>query len=324
MLGHLECFVSSAENGSFSAAGRKLGISSAAVGKNVTKLENLVGVRLFQRNTRKLILTEQGERFLQEVSGGLLTIQCALKGLSSGGGVPVGTLKISMGTTFGMTYVLPLLGEFLERYPAIIPDWNFDNRQVDLIGDKFDAAIGGGFELPQGIIARELAPSHSILVASADYLRRFDAITLPEQLNGCAGIRIRSPQTGRVSATPLRNGDNEQRALSLPIKMTVNEPEAASRAAEMGLGVALISMPHALPYLESKRLVRVLPEWYVDRGGIYLYFPTTKFLPTKTRVFVDYITERFHQQQLAKRFDARQNEKSPKKGASSSSVLSDD
>ena len=86
MLGHLECFVSSAENGSFSAAGRKLGLSPAAVSKNVTRLEAVVGVRLFQRNTRKLILTEAGERFLGEVSGGLQSIQCALKGLSSGGG----------------------------------------------------------------------------------------------------------------------------------------------------------------------------------------------------------------------------------------------
>ncbi|CAI1828437.1 D-malate degradation protein R [Serratia marcescens] len=86
MLGHLECFVSSAENGSFSAAGRKLGLSPAAVSKNVTRLEAVVGVRLFQRNTRKLILTEAGERFLSEVSGGLQSIQCALKGLSSGGG----------------------------------------------------------------------------------------------------------------------------------------------------------------------------------------------------------------------------------------------
>ena len=87
--------------------------------------------------------------------------------------------------------------------------------------------------------------------------------------------------------------------------MTVNEPEAAARAAEMGLGIALIGMPNAAPYLESGRLVRVLPGWYVDRGSVYLYFPTTKFLPTKTRVFVDFITEQFRLQKLAARFDAR-------------------
>ncbi|ANS45041.1 LysR family transcriptional regulator [Serratia inhibens] len=305
MLGHLECFVSSAENGSFSAAGRKLGISSAAVGKNVTRLETLVGVRLFQRNTRKLILTEEGERFLQEVSGGLQSIQCALKGVSSSGGIAAGTLKVSMGTAFGLHFVMPLLPAFLSRYPAIVPDWHFDNRKVDMIGEHFDAAIGGGIELAQGMIARELAPAHGVLVASADYLRRHPLLSQPEQLANHAGIFIRSPQTGRIRNLPLRNADNEQRAPLMTINMTVNEPEAAARAAEMGLGIALIAMPNALPYLESGRLVRVLPAWYVDRGSVYLYFPTTKFLPSKTRVFVDYITEQFRLQKLAKRFDAR-------------------
>ncbi|RJF52846.1 LysR family transcriptional regulator [Serratia inhibens] len=305
MLGHLECFVSSAENGSFSAAGRKLGISSAAVGKNVTRLETLVGVRLFQRNTRKLILTEEGERFLQEVSGGLQSIQCALKGVSSSGGIAAGTLKVSMGTAFGLHFVMPLLPAFLSRYPAIVPDWHFDNRKVDMIGEHFDAAIGGGIELAQGMIARELAPAHGVLVASADYLRRHPLLSQPEQLANHAGIFIRSPQTGRIRNLPLRNADNEQRAPLMTINMMVNEPEAAARAAEMGLGIALIAMPNALPYLESDRLVRVLPAWYVDRGSVYLYFPTTKFLPSKTRVFVDYITEQFRLQKLAKRFDAR-------------------
>lgn len=252
MLGHLECFVSSAESGSFSAAGRKLGISSAAVGKNVTKLESLVGVRLFQRNTRKLTLTEEGERFLQEVSGGLLSIQCALKGLSSSGGVAAGTLKVSMGTAFGLHFVLPMLPDFLADYPAIVPDWHFDNRQVDLIGEHFDAAMGGGIELAQGMIARELAPAHGVLVvASTAYLQQHPLLQQPEQLVSHAGIFIRSPQTGRVRNLPLRNADNEQRAPTMTIKMTVNEPEAAARAAEMGLGIALISMPNALPYLES-------------------------------------------------------------------------
>jgi DNA-binding transcriptional LysR family regulator len=176
---------------------------------------------------------------------------------------------------------------------------------VDLIGEHFDAAMGGGIELAQGMIARELAPAHGVLVASTQYLNQYPSLQQPEQLVSHAGIFIRSPQTGRVRNLPLRNADNEQRAPSMTIKMTVNEPEAAARAAEMGLGIALISMPNALPYLESGRLVRVLSGWYVDRGSVHLYFPTTKFLPTKTRVFVDFITEQFRLHKLATRFDAR-------------------
>ncbi|MCA5110839.1 LysR family transcriptional regulator, partial [Klebsiella pneumoniae] len=81
-------------------------------------------------------------------------------------------MKVSMGTAFGLHFVLPMLPEFLARYPAIVPDWHFDNRQVDLIGEHFDVAMGGGIELAQGMIARELAPAHGVLVASVEYLQR--------------------------------------------------------------------------------------------------------------------------------------------------------
>ena len=166
MLVHLDCFVISADTGSFSAAARQLGLTSAAVGKNVTTLETELGVRLFQRSTRKLMLTEAGERFLQEVRGGLTTVKMAMQGLSTSTERPSGTLKVSMGTYFGMHFILPLLVEFLARYPDIEPDWEFDNHKIDLIGERFDAAIGGGFDLPQGIVARELAPVHAVLAAS--------------------------------------------------------------------------------------------------------------------------------------------------------------
>jgi DNA-binding transcriptional LysR family regulator len=136
MLGHLECFVCSAENGSFSAAGRKLGISSAAVGKNVTKLETIVGVRLFQRNTRKLILTEEGERFLQEVSGGLLSIQCALKGISSSGGVAAGHAgRSAWGTAFRPAFLSCRCCPTFWRVTRQLSQTGIStNRKVDLIG----------------------------------------------------------------------------------------------------------------------------------------------------------------------------------------------
>jgi len=164
----IECFVRSAEVGSFAEAARRLGLTPAAVGKSVAKLETRVGVRLFQRSTRRLTLTEAGRLFLAEVADSLQTIQNAVSTLADAQGRPAGTLKVSMGTVFGGLYIVPMLGAFLRRYPDIHPDWHFDNRQVDLIGQGFDAAIGGGFELPQGVVARRLSPAHRVLVASAD------------------------------------------------------------------------------------------------------------------------------------------------------------
>ncbi|MCD5980298.1 LysR family transcriptional regulator [Pseudomonas savastanoi pv. glycinea] len=300
----IECFVRSAEVGSFAEAARRLSLTPAAVGKSVARLEARLGVRLFQRSTRSLTLTEAGQRFLTEVAASFTTIQNAVANLASAEGQPTGTLKVSMGTIFGRLYIVPLLAEFLRRYPAITPDWHFDNRQVDLIGQGFDAAIGGGFDLPQGVVARKLAPAHRVLVASPGYLAGQPAIDQPEDLQNHPGILIRSPQTGRIRSWPLTSRDHQYSPLDLKPRMTMSDSEAACSAAEQGLGIALVSMPFAVPYLRSGQLLRVLPDWYVDDGNISLYYTEHKLLPGKTRAFVDFVLEQFAQQGLSAAFSA--------------------
>ncbi|RJF92078.1 LysR family transcriptional regulator [Noviherbaspirillum saxi] len=303
-LNSIECFVRAAEAGSFSEAARRLGLTPAAVGKNVAKLEAQAGVRLFHRSTRSLALTEAGQRFLAEVSGGLGTIQAAIANLSNADGEPSGTLRVSMGNAFGMTYIVPLLERFLQRYPHISPDWHFDNRTVDLISENFDAAIGGGFDIPPGVVARELGPAHRVLVASTRYLEQRAAIVMPSELSECDGILVRSPQTGRVRPWTLRNRAGQQVSIDLRQHITMSDPDAVCRIAEMGLGIALTSLPHALPYLEKGTLVRVLPDWYVDAGMLALYFPAQNLMPAKTRAFVDFVVTHFREAKLAQRFSA--------------------
>lgn len=300
----IECFVRSAEVGSSAEAARRLSLTPAAVGKSVARLEARLGVRLFQRSTRSLRLTEAGQRFLTEVAASFTTIQNAVANLASAEGQPAGTLKVSMGTIFGRLYIVPLLAEFLRRYPAITPDWHFDNRQVDLIGQGFDAAIGGGFDLPQGVVARKLAPAHRVLVASPGYLAGQPAIDQPEDLQNHPGILIRSPQTGRIRSWPLTSRDHQYSPLDLKPRMTMSDSEAACSAAEQGLGIALVSMPFAVPYLRSGQLLRVLPDWYVDDGNISLYYTEHKLLPGKTRAFVDFVLEQFDEQGLPAAFSA--------------------
>jgi len=300
----IECFVRSAEVGSFAEAARRLSLTPAAVGKSVAKLEARLGVRLFQRSTRSLTLTEAGQLFLSEVGASLTTIQNAVANLASAGGQPAGTLKVSMGTVFGRLYIVPLLGEFLQRYPAINPDWHFDNRQVDLIGQGFDAAIGGGFELPQGVVARRLTPAHRVLVASEDYLHNHAPISHPDDLKQHEGILIRSPQTGRVRSWQLTHRDQQHSTLTLRARMTMSDSEAACATAMQGLGIALVSMPFAVAYLQAGTLQRVLPDWFVDDGNISIYYAEHKLLPGKTRAFVDFVIEQFAEQGLGRRFSA--------------------
>jgi DNA-binding transcriptional LysR family regulator len=303
-VANLESFVRSAEFGSFSAAARRLGLTPAAVSRNVAHLEGRLGVRLFQRSTRHLTLTEAGERFLHSVSGGLESIQAAIAAVADDAAQPAGVLKVSMAPAFGLEYLLPLLPAFLARYPTIVPDWQFDNRQVDLVAGGFDAAIGGGIELTSGIVARELARAHIVAVAAPSYLVDKPLPRDPGGLAAFGGIVRRSVQSGRLQAWVMRNAAGEEIAAELPPRLVLNDPEAMCRAALMGLGVSLVPLPHVLPHLESRALVRLLPGWYADAGPISLYFAGRKLLPAKTRAFVDFIVEQFQRQNLARRFSA--------------------
>src|ERR1700761_7657816 len=169
-LANLESFVRSAETGSFSAAARRLMLTPAAGSRNVALLERNLGVRLFQRSTRKLTLSEAGERFLMEIGGNLEALQAAIASVSNDRSEPAGVLRVSMAPTFGITDVMPLLPAFLVRYPMIRPAWQFENRPVDLIEEGYDAALGGGFDLAPGVVSRPLAPAHLVAVASPAYM----------------------------------------------------------------------------------------------------------------------------------------------------------
>jgi DNA-binding transcriptional LysR family regulator len=298
-------FVCAAEVASFAEAGRRLAISSAAVGQNVARLEAHLGVRLFQRTTRSLALTEAGERFLIEVRDGLGSIQLALANTSCAVKGPSGTLKVSMGVGLAREYVLPALPKFLKKYPALVPDWHFENRPVDLIAEGFDAAIGGGIDLRPGLIARVLAPAHRVLLASPDYLSTAPPMTSPRDQARHPGILIKSPQTGRVRPWILSNALNHQAPITLQTSMTMSDPDAACQAAALGLGVTLVSLITALPYLESGQLVRLLPEWYVDGGNLSVYFAERKLLPAKTRVFIEFLADEFARRDLSRRLSGK-------------------
>jgi len=303
-LANLESFVRSAETGSFSSAARRLALTPAAVSRNVAQLERNLGVRLFQRSTRGLTLSEAGERFLQSVQGGLDSIQGAIADITVNAGQPAGVLKLSTSQALGMDYLLPLMPAFLKRYPAVTPDWFLDNRPLDLIAGGFDAAIGGGFDLPPGMVARELAQVHIIAAASPAFLRGKRSPKDPAGLGDFDSVAMRSPLNSRVRTMVMRHRNGaEMAAVQKPV-MLFNDPDAVCHATLLGVGIGLVGVLHALPHLQSGALVRVLPDWHGDVGPLSLYFASQKLLPGKTRVFVDFVTEAFREQKLAHRLSA--------------------
>ena len=304
-LSLLTSFVRAAEHGSFSAAARSLGLTAAAVSKNVARLESLVGVRLFHRSTRRLALTEGGERFLAQVQDPLASLDAAFAGLRVRDDVAAGTLKVSMGQALGRNFLVPLLGEFLERHPAVMPDWHFDNRRVDLVGEGFDAAVGGGFALTPGVVARELAPVHIVAVASPGYLGGRALPQQPDDFAALDGIMRRSSPTGRVRPWTLRARRGVDQPVPCRPRLIFNDPEAIALAARQGLGVALVPMPFAFAHIASGELVRLLPGWYSDAGPLSIYYPSRRLLPAKTSAFVDFVVERFRASGFARLVDGR-------------------
>lgn len=301
-LANLESFVKSAETASFSEAARRMALTPAAVSRNVAMLERNLGVRLFQRSTRKLVLTEAGERFLQSIGGNLDALQAAIADVSSGASEPAGVLKVSLSPTFGVTHILPLLPELLRRYPLVRPEWHFENRPVDLVAEGYDVAIGGGFDLAPGIVARTLAPAHVIAVTSPVYIAKRTRPTDPAGLSQLAGIVMRSLRTGRIRHWAMRDVAGAEMMATLPETIVVNDPAAMREAARLGLGVAMLAVPDVLPELENGSLVRLLPHWYADAGAISLYYASRTLLPAKTRAFVDLVAEAFKRDRLAERF----------------------
>jgi DNA-binding transcriptional LysR family regulator len=304
-LQHLVCFVQTAEHGSFSAAARVLGLTPAGVSKNVARLEKDLGTRLFHRSTRRLTLTEGGERLLQQVDSPLAALQGALAGEGMQQDVPAGTLKVSMGQAFGRHFLVPLLADFLARYPAVVPDWHFDNRRVDLVGEGFDAAIGGGFVLAPGVVARELARIHIVAVASPAYMAGRPMPQAPSDLAAFDGIMRRSSPSGRVRPWSLRTRRAPETMVPCQPKLIFSDPEAIAQAVRLGLGVAMLPMPFAFAGLASGELVRLLPGWYSDAGPLSLYYPTRHLLPAKTRVFAEFVVENFRAARFASLVDGR-------------------
>jgi DNA-binding transcriptional LysR family regulator len=292
-LSNLESFIRSAEAGSFSAAARRLGLTPTAISRNVAMLERNLDVRLFHRTTRKLSLTEAGELLLENMGGSLDVLQAALSQVGAASTGPSGLLKISTPTGLGLTYLMPMLPTLRERYPNLRVEWHLENRQVDIVAEGFDLTVGGGVGRGEGLVAVPLAPAHLVAVAAPAYLAGRSPPRTPADLAALDGIVVRGSNQGRVRHWTMRNAAGEEAVIELRESLIVNDAIGVKEAATLGLGVALLVVPDALPGLLAGTLVRLLPDWWAEAGKISLFYSTRNLMPAKTRVFIDFLKEEF-------------------------------
>jgi len=289
-FGAIPVFVAVVENGGFSAAARTLGISKSAVSKRINQLEAHLGVRLLHRTTRKLSLTEAGERYFEHAAQALTAAGQAEDAVTELQGEPQGNLKISSPMSFGRLHVAPLIPKLLQRYPKLQIDLVMDDRKVDLVAGGFDVAIRAGNLPASTLIARKLAPVHQVLCASPDYIDRYDRPGTPAELSGHNCV-LYSYSSDADEWTLIGEGGPE--TVTVSGSYQVNNSEALLEALREGIGIGRLPTFVAGPDLKTGRLVKLFEAYRIPEFTIYAVFPERQYLPAKVRAFLDFAIEYF-------------------------------
>ncbi|WP_328807254.1 LysR substrate-binding domain-containing protein [Paraburkholderia elongata] len=265
-----------------------LGISASGVGKNVTRLERSLGVRLFHRSTRSVTLTAEGEMFVERARRILAEFDAAQAELSEASAVPKGRLRIGL-PMIGEPF-LPVLAEFQRRYPEVELDLDFDNRNVDVIEEGYDAVVRSGDVGDSRLTSRRLGSFRMLLVGAPDYFERRGKPAHPRQLAEHACIQFRMPNTGKLQVWQLWRDADEPDA-QLTAAVTCNTNEARLCFALEGLGIAYMSDFTVRNALSDGRLVTVLDEYTTDHNTFQLLWPSGRHITPKLRAFIDFISE---------------------------------
>ncbi|MGK5052428.1 LysR family transcriptional regulator [Janthinobacterium sp. RB2P8] len=289
-LSGVALFVQLAQAGSFVAAARQAGISPSAVSKSLARLEQRLGVRLFQRSTRQLSLTAEGKLFLARSETILEQMQAAQEELA-GHLAPHGRLRLSLPELGGL--FLPALAAFSRKHPAIALDLDFSDALADVVGDGFDAVIRIGAPRDSRLAARKLGQFRSCLVASPVYLARHGTPSRPLDLQHHACLHYRFRHSGKIEQWQLRQDDGEA-APDLPQSMICNNVEARLHFAGQGLGIAWLPDFHVRSAIADGRLVEVLMDYAIadhPAHSCWLLWPSGPHLAPKVRALVDFLAE---------------------------------
>lgn len=282
-------FVQVAETRSFVAAGRLLSISASAVGKRVARLEEKLGVRLFHRSTRSVMLTAEGTLFLERSRRILAEIEAAELELSRAAGAPRGRLRVSLPLVSSL--VLPVLGEFMRTYPEVELDLDFTDRMVDVIEEGFDAVVRTGEPADSRLSARRLGRFTLHLVASPDYLAHRGTPSAPADLLQHTCLHYRFPNSGKLERWALRQTPGEP-DLQLPTSMICNNIETRMCFALQGLGIAYLPDFAIREPLADGRLRSILADHVEHTGVFHVLWPASKQTSPKVRAFVDFLCAR--------------------------------
>ena len=293
MIDELRTLAQIAGCGSFSAAGRVLGLSPSSISRQMDKLEAQFGLQLLYRSTHHVTLTDAGQQLLQKAVPVFEQIDELNELARRQHAEPRGLLRISAFETFGRLHVAPLLPDFLRRYPQLQVCLELDNRKVDMLRENYDLCIRNGVPQDSSLRARRLMPLDFLLVASPDYLAQYGAPQKPQDLatHNCLVLDRRRQQTWWHFH---RAGESQRVAVAG--NLLAPGGEVLLQGVRAGLGLTILGRWMVQADLQAGTLQQVLPEWRADvyeesGGGIYLLYKDERYQRPALRALIDYLVE---------------------------------
>ncbi|MGQ0651571.1 MAG: LysR family transcriptional regulator [Betaproteobacteria bacterium] len=276
--------------GSLSAAARELGLSPALISRKLAALESRLGVRLINRTTRSLHLTDEGVSYHESCARVLAEIDEAEAAVSAGRVEPRGTLKVALPASFGHQHIAPLIPEFAARYPEVQISLSLSDRSVSLIEEGFDLAVRIAELEDSSLAARRLAPNRRVVCASPAYLARHGTPRTPQDLarHNCLTT------TDFTASWEYKDAQNRRGTVRVTARYVSDNWEVLREWALAGLGVALKSTWDVHRHLADGSLVELCPGYTFDSDvAIYAVYPHRRFLPAKTRAFIEFLAASF-------------------------------
>jgi DNA-binding transcriptional LysR family regulator len=291
-LRNMRIFVRVVESGSFTRAASSETMTTAQVSRSVTDLESRLRTRLLNRTTRRMALTEAGERYLRSCRRILADLDQAEAEAAAAQANPSGKLRVYGGTSFGQHYVMPLIADYQHHLPDVSVDLTIAHQMPDIIEEGYDVAVVVAAELEDSaLISLHLGSTAAILCASREYLRVHGMPQSFDALDGhtCLQLTDASLPAGQwVSEGP--HGETFRHAGVTPLQ--VNDPEALALAIRGGMGIGPLPVPVALPGLVDGSLVRVLPTHRLQKLNIYALYASRRYVDAKIRTFVEFLREK--------------------------------
>ena len=287
-ISDFDIFARVARTGNMSQAGREMGLSPAVVSKRVSLLEERLGVRLFQRTTRQLTLTETGEGYFKRVVDILALVEEAEDYVTRRNTSPRGVLKVTAPTTFSRLHVMPKLPEFLKMYPEIELDFHLTDSFSDIIREGFDLALRIGTLQDSSLVARKLSPDTRVICASPAYLEKAGEPQTLKDLERHVCLSAGAQDVWQI------DGPDGPHQLRLKSSIKSNSAELIREAMLAGLGIGLRGIWEVGEELKNGELQVILPQYTGSKNmSIFAVYPSRDFVPSKVGVFIDFLAKHF-------------------------------